>query len=138
MRTELYIDGKWVKGTSTNPVYDPADGSVIADVHLANDALCDAAVTAAHNAQAEWAKTAPRLRAEILRKAYELMIAESELIATLISKENGKAMPDARGEVAYAAEFFRWFSEETARVEDRKSTRLNSSHTDISRMPSSA
>ena len=42
MRTELYIDGKWVKGTSTNPVYDPADGSVIADVHLANDELCDA------------------------------------------------------------------------------------------------
>ena len=117
MRTELYIDGQWVKGSSTTPVYDPADGSVIAEVHLANDALCDAALTAAHNAQAEWAKTAPRVRAEILRKAFEIMTSESETIATLISKENGKAMPDARGEAAYAAEFFRWFSEETVRVE---------------------
>ena len=117
MRTELFIDGKWVKGSSTAPVYDPADGSVIAEVHLANDELCEAAVTAAHNAQADWAKTAPRVRAEILRKAYELMVAESETIATLISKENGKAMPDARGEALYAAEFFRWFSEETVRVE---------------------
>ena len=53
MRTELYIDGKWVKGSSTTPVYDPADGSVIADVHLANDELCEAALKAAHNAQAE-------------------------------------------------------------------------------------
>lgn len=54
MRTELFIDGKWVKGSSTAPVYDPADGSVIAEVHLANDELCEAAVTAAHNAQVLW------------------------------------------------------------------------------------
>jgi succinate-semialdehyde dehydrogenase/glutarate-semialdehyde dehydrogenase len=117
MRTELYIDGQWVKGSSTTAVYDPADGSVIAEVHLANDEQCEAALTAAHNAQAEWGKTAPRVRAEILRKAFEIMTAEAEIIATLISKENGKAMPDARGEAAYAAEFFRWFSEETVRVE---------------------
>ena len=117
MRAELYIDGQWVKGSSTTPVYDPADESVIAEVHLANDALCDAALSAAYNAQAEWAKTAPRVRAEILRKAFEIMTSELETIATLISKENGKAMPDARGEAAYAAEFFRWFSEETVRVD---------------------
>ena len=77
MRTELFIDGQWVKGSSTTPVYDPADGSVIADVHLANDQLCEAAVTAAHNAQVEWAKSAPRVRAEILRKAFEIMTSES-------------------------------------------------------------
>ena len=86
-------------------------------------------------------------------------MSEQEAIATMISRENGKAIFDARGEVAYAAEFFRWFSEEAVRVQgdfrkspsgdkrilvthqpigDRKSTRLNSSHTDISRMPSSA
>ena len=99
MRTELYIDGKWVQGSSTTPVYDPADGSVIADVHLANEAHCDAAITAAHNAQADWAKTAPRVRAEILRKAFELMMSEQEAIATMISRENGKAISDARGEV---------------------------------------
>ena len=50
MRTELYIDGKWVPGSSTAPVYDPADGSVIAEVHLANDQLCEAAITAAKDA----------------------------------------------------------------------------------------
>jgi succinate-semialdehyde dehydrogenase/glutarate-semialdehyde dehydrogenase len=87
MFTELYIDGKWVKGSSTTPVYDPADGTVIANVHLANDELCDAALNAAHNAQPEWAKTSPRVRAEILRKAFEIMTSEIEIIATLISKE---------------------------------------------------
>ena len=83
MRTELYIDGQWVKGSSTTPVYDPADGSVIAEVHLANDQLCEAAVTAAHNAQAEWAKSAPRVRAEILRKAFEIMTAELETLSLI-------------------------------------------------------
>ena len=116
MRTELYIDGEWIKGTSTTPVYDPADGSDIAEIQLADETLCFAALDAADRAQKDWANTSPRFRAEILRKAYELMIAESEEIARLISRENGKALPDARGEVAYAAEFFRWFSEETARV----------------------
>ena len=77
MRTELYIDGKWVKGTSTIPVYDPADGSVIADVQLADDALCEAAITAAHNAQVEWAKTTPRYRAEILEVGGSRPAAES-------------------------------------------------------------
>ena len=78
MRTVLFIDGNWVKGSSTTPVYDPADGSVIADVHLANDQLCDAAITAARNAQASWAKTAPRVRAEILRKAFEIMTYQTK------------------------------------------------------------
>ena len=116
MRTQLYIDGQWVDGIGKLPVYDPSDGSVIAEVSLAGDAQCDAAVTAADAAAKAWAKTAPRYRSEILRKAFELMTAENELIATLISRENGKAMPDARGEATYAAEFFRWFAEETVRT----------------------
>jgi succinate-semialdehyde dehydrogenase/glutarate-semialdehyde dehydrogenase len=105
-----------VPGASTVPVIDPSDGSVIADVSIADDAQCEAAIAAADAVAVEWAATAPRVRSEILRKAFEIMTAEIEVIATLISRENGKAMPDARGEAAYAAEFFRWFAEEAVRT----------------------
>ena len=116
MRTQLYINGQWVPGASTVAVTDPSDGSVIAQVAIADDAQCEAAIAAADAVAVEWAATAPRFRSEILRKAFEIMTAEIEEIATLISRENGKAMPDARGEAAYAAEFFRWFAEETVRT----------------------
>ena len=116
MRTQLYINGQWVPGASTVAVTDPSDGSVIAQVAIADDAQCEAAIAAADAVAVEWAATAPRYRSEILRKAFEIMTAEIEEIATLISRENGKAMPDARGEAAYAAEFFRWFAEETVRT----------------------
>jgi succinate-semialdehyde dehydrogenase/glutarate-semialdehyde dehydrogenase len=116
MRTQLYINGQWVPGASTVAVTDPSDGSVIAQVAIADDAQCEAAIAAADAVAVEWAATAPRFRSEILRKAFEIMTAEIEEIATLISRENGKAMPDARGEATYAAEFFRWFAEETVRT----------------------
>jgi len=116
MRTQLYINGQWVPGASTVAVTDPSDGSVIAQVAIADDAQCEAAIAAADAVAVEWATTAPRFRSEILRKAFEIMTAEIEEIATLISRENGKAMPDARGEATYAAEFFRWFAEETVRI----------------------
>jgi succinate-semialdehyde dehydrogenase/glutarate-semialdehyde dehydrogenase len=116
MRTQLYIDGQWVDGNGTLDVIDPSDGSVIAKVATAGDAEIEAALAAAHRAAPAWAKTAPRVRAEMLRKAFELMIQEADYLAELISKENGKAITDAKGEVAYAAEFFRWFSEEAVRI----------------------
>ena len=116
MRTQLYIDGQWVDGNGTLDVIDPSDGSVIAKVATAGDAEIEAALAAADRAALAWAKTAPRVRGEILRKAFELMTQEADYLAELISKENGKALPDARGEVAYAAEFFRWFSEEAVRI----------------------
>jgi succinate-semialdehyde dehydrogenase/glutarate-semialdehyde dehydrogenase len=116
MRTQLYIDGQWVDGNGTLDVTDPSDGSVIAKVATAGDAQIEAALAAAHRAAPAWAKTAPRVRAEMLRKAFELMIQEADYLAELISKENGKAITDAKGEVAYAAEFFRWFSEEAVRI----------------------
>ena len=116
MRTQLYIDGQWVDGNGTLDVTDPSDGSVIAKVATAGDAQIEAALAAAHRAAPAWAKTAPRIRAEMLRKAFELMIQEADYLAELISKENGKAITDAKGEVAYAAEFFRWFSEEAVRI----------------------
>jgi succinate-semialdehyde dehydrogenase/glutarate-semialdehyde dehydrogenase len=116
LKTELYIDGQWVQGDGTLPVVDPSTGAVIANVATAGVAECMAAVDAAHKALPAWSKTAPRVRAEILRKAFEIMVAESDHLATLISLENGKVFSDAKGEVAYAAEFFRWFSEEAVRT----------------------
>jgi len=116
MRTKMYIDGQWVDGIATMPVTDPSDGSVIAEVAVAGPEQCEAAVAAADRAAADWAKTAPRVRSEILRKAFEIMSAEADSIATIVSKENGKVLTDAKGEVMYAAEFFRWFAEEAVRV----------------------
>jgi succinate-semialdehyde dehydrogenase/glutarate-semialdehyde dehydrogenase len=97
-------------------VLDPATGKVIASV--ANGTVDDAmaCVEAADAAAAPWAATSPRERAEILRKAFELMTERADEIAHLISLENGKALPDARGETAYAAEFFRWYAEEAVRA----------------------
>jgi succinate-semialdehyde dehydrogenase/glutarate-semialdehyde dehydrogenase len=98
-------------------VTDPATEDVIAHVAdaCADDGL--AAVTAAAEAQPRWAAMAPRERAEILRHAFELMTERREALAELIVRENGKVLNEARGEVAYAAEFFRWFSEEAVRLE---------------------
>jgi succinate-semialdehyde dehydrogenase/glutarate-semialdehyde dehydrogenase len=112
----MYIDGQWVDGIATMPVTDPSDGSVIAEVAIAGPEQCEAAVAAADRAAADWAKTAPRVRSEILRKAFEIMVSEADAIATIVSKENGKVLTDAKGEVMYAAEFFRWFAEEAVRV----------------------
>ena len=116
MKTKLFINGQWVDGDGRISVIDPSDESVIAEVSTAGDKECDAAVAAAHAAFPSWSKTAPRVRAEILRKAFEIMIEEADDIAKIISRENGKVFTDAKGEVLYAAEFFRWFSEEASRV----------------------
>jgi succinate-semialdehyde dehydrogenase/glutarate-semialdehyde dehydrogenase len=116
LSTQLYIDGKWVNGASTMPVTDPSDESVIANVQISSEEQCIQAVDAAHRAFKGWAKTAPRVRGEILRKAFEIMVAEADRLAEIISRENGKVLSDAKGEVLYAAEFFRWFSEEAVRI----------------------
>ena len=116
--TGMLIGGAWLASGDDRliDVLDPATGVLLAQV--ADGCVADglAAVTAASDALAAWSKTAPRARGEILRKAFELMTARSEELARLIVLENGKALPDARGEIAYAAEFFRWFSEEAVRA----------------------
>jgi succinate-semialdehyde dehydrogenase/glutarate-semialdehyde dehydrogenase len=116
LKTQLYIDGKWVNGASTLAVTDPSDNSVIANVQVSSDKECADAVDAAARAFKSWSKTAPRVRGEVLRKAFEIMVAESDRLAEIVSKENGKVLTDAKGEVLYAAEFFRWFSEEAVRI----------------------
>jgi succinate-semialdehyde dehydrogenase/glutarate-semialdehyde dehydrogenase len=116
LKTDLFINGQWVQGDGHLDVIDPSDESVIARVATAGLAQCESAVTAAADAFGSWSKTAPRFRSEILRRAFELMTAEADAIAALISRENGKVFSDAKGEVLYAAEFFRWFAEEAVRT----------------------
>ncbi|MEY4323774.1 MAG: hypothetical protein RL410_1555, partial [Actinomycetota bacterium] len=113
----LLINGEWVSGGARFDVHDPATGNVITTVGDASIADADAAITSAHDAFHTWSHTAPRLRAEVLRRAWEIMTAELETCAHLISLENGKAHRDAMAEATYAAEFFRWFSEEASRVQ---------------------
>ena len=116
--TDLYIGGKAVPAADGGrfDVLDPATGEVITPVADAAVADALAAVDAAAAAAAGWAATAPRQRAEILRRAFELMTEQAEDYARLISFENGKALADARSETTYAAEFLRWYAEEAVRI----------------------
>ena len=116
--TDLYIGGKAVPAADGGrfDVLDPATGEVITTVADAAVADALAAVDAAAAAAAGWAATAPRQRAEILRRAFELMTEQAEDYARLISFENGKALADARSETTYAAEFLRWYAEEAVRI----------------------
>jgi succinate-semialdehyde dehydrogenase/glutarate-semialdehyde dehydrogenase len=121
--TQLLIDGQWVDGSDgTFEVLDPATGATICAVPRAGLADVDKALAAAAGAQPEWAATAPRERAEVLRRAFALMIERTDEIAFLMSLEMGKAISDAKAEVAYAAEFFRWFSEEAVRIDGQLRT----------------
>ncbi|MBY5336614.1 NAD-dependent succinate-semialdehyde dehydrogenase [Rhizobium leguminosarum] len=114
----LYISGAWrpAAGEGRIEVIDPSTEAVIASVPDATVADAAAAVEAAASAAEGWREMPPRKRSEILRRCFELMVERSETLAGLISLENGKALRDARGEVAYAAEFFRWNAEEAVRI----------------------
>lgn len=116
--TGLLIGEGFVSG-SDEPfaVHDPANGEVLTLVANANEPDLEKALTAAASAQPIWAKTAPRQRAEVLRKAFDLMIEQADDIALVMSLENGKTLSDAKAETLYAAEFFRWFSEEAVRID---------------------
>ncbi|MGR3585687.1 MAG: aldehyde dehydrogenase family protein, partial [Pseudooceanicola nanhaiensis] len=111
----LYIGGQWQSGRGI-PVTDPSTGTTLAEVPDASIEDAMRAVDAAEAAAAGWRATPPRQRSEILRRWFTLMTERAEELALLISLENGKALADARGEVAYAAEFFRWYAEEATRI----------------------
>jgi succinate-semialdehyde dehydrogenase/glutarate-semialdehyde dehydrogenase len=98
-------------------IVNPATGETVGTAPNHSTAECLEAVEAVAAAFPAWRATAPRARGEVLRRAFELMIAEQEDLARLIVRENGKVLADARAEVAYAAEFFRWFSEEAVRID---------------------
>ena len=119
--TQLYVGGRWraAGGGGTLPVEDPATTQELARVAdaTAEDAL--EALAAAAGAQAEWGAHPPRERGEILRRAYEAITARSDELALLMTLEMGKALAESRAEIAYAAEFFRWFAEEAVRIHGR-------------------
>lgn len=112
----LYIGGEWKAGTGI-PVLNPSTGDLLAHVPDASVEDAISAVDAAEAAAKGWRATPPRQRSEILRRWFHLMTQHAEELAILISLENGKALSDARGEVGYAAEFFRWYAEEATRIQ---------------------
>ncbi len=118
MNTGIFINGKSEDGSDGDriDVINPATGDVIESIAAGSPADASRAVDVAAAAQADWAQTAPRVRSEILRSAFEIMIEKREELAQLITAEHGKPIADARGEVNYAAEFFRWNAEETVRI----------------------
>ncbi|HVV18602.1 MAG TPA: NAD-dependent succinate-semialdehyde dehydrogenase [Pseudonocardiaceae bacterium] len=118
MYQQLFIAGHWrdAEHGATFDVEDPATGKSLGQVADASPADALLALDAAVDAQADWAATAPRARSEILRRAFDLVMARQEELATLMTAEMGKPLAEARGEVAYAAEFLRWFSEEAVRI----------------------
>ncbi|MCX4834285.1 MULTISPECIES: NAD-dependent succinate-semialdehyde dehydrogenase [unclassified Streptomyces] len=118
VNTGVFIDGQWGDAASGArfDVVNPATEEVIATVADGgpDDAL--RAIETAGRVQNDWARTAPRERGEILRRAYDLLMARQDQLALIMTTEMGKPLAEAKGEVAYAAEFFRWFSEEAVRI----------------------
>ncbi len=119
MQTRLFIGGQWRDGGDREEfaVENPADGTVVAQVASGTAADAVAAVDAAAEAQRSWAAEPPRVRSEILRACWSTLIDHTDELAELIVTEHGKPLADAAGEVAYAAEFFRWNAEEAVRIQ---------------------
>jgi succinate-semialdehyde dehydrogenase/glutarate-semialdehyde dehydrogenase len=117
----LYIAGEWRPASAggTLAVEDPSTQEPLVEVADAQEGDALAALAAAADSQAEWAATAPRERGEILRRAYEAIVAQTDELALLMTLEMGKALAESRAEITYAAEFLRWFSEEAVRVHGR-------------------
>lgn len=114
-----YIDGAWTDDETSLAVENPATGRTLTHVADASPEVAMAALDAAVAAQASWAATEPRVRGELLRAAYERIVERADEFATVMTLEMGKPLAEARGEVTYGAEFFRWFAEEAVRVHGR-------------------
>jgi succinate-semialdehyde dehydrogenase/glutarate-semialdehyde dehydrogenase len=119
--TGLFIGGRWrdAEGGGTLAVEDPSTGATLTEVADGQPGDATAALAAAAEAQGEWAVSAPRDRGEILRRAYEAIVAKTDELALLMTLEMGKSVTESKAEISYAAEFFRWFSEEAVRIHGR-------------------
>ncbi|MCW2584262.1 MAG: succinate-semialdehyde dehdyrogenase [Klenkia sp.] len=136
--TGLFIGGSWRTASSgaTFDVLDPADETVLATVADGTTDDVTAAMDAAHAALPGFAATPPRQRGEMLRRAFEAMTARAEEFALLMTRENGKATADAKAELTYAAEFFRWFAEEAVRIDgDYRVAPAGGTRTIVTRQP---
>ena len=118
---QLFIGGEWrdASGGDTLAVEDPSTGDPLCEVADGTPEDAVSALDAASGMQSEWAKTPPRERGEILRRAFEKIVERTDELALLMTLEMGKALAESKAEIAYAAEFFRWFSEEAVRIEGR-------------------
>ena len=115
--TGLFIGGGWRQTAARLPVEDPATGRVLCEVADASPDDGLDALAAAADAQADWARTPPRERSDLLMRAYRLLLEETDRLALIMTLEMGKPLAEARGEISYAAEFFRWFAEEAVRLD---------------------
>ncbi|MET9283864.1 NAD-dependent succinate-semialdehyde dehydrogenase [Nocardia beijingensis] len=113
----LFIQGRWRTTAGTLPVFDPATGALLCEVADASPDDGLAALDAACAAQQEWAATAPRARSDLLMRVHRALLADTDRLALIATLEMGKPLAEARGEIAYAAEFFRWFAEEAVRLD---------------------
>src|SRR3954463_14049168 len=121
VKTQLYIGGQWKDGSEggTIPVEDPATGETIAEVPDATADDADAALGAAHETFQEFRNHPPRERGDILRRAYDLITERTDDLALLMTLEMGKPVAESKAEIAYAANFFRWYAEEAVRINGR-------------------
>ncbi|HEX8388723.1 MAG TPA: NAD-dependent succinate-semialdehyde dehydrogenase [Sphingomonas sp.] len=133
----LFVDGAWAsgEGRDTGPVFNPATGETIAEVPLATPADLDAALAAAERGFKEWRATDVEARAAILRKAAALMRERTERIATLLTREQGKPIAEARGEVAGSAQLFDWYAEEAKRAYGRVLVRPSGQRSIVLKQP---
>lgn len=116
LKTGHYIDGKWLSGGPTYPVFNPATGELLAEVQKGGAEETDLAIAAANRALPAWRALTAKERAVRLRRWADLMLANQRELATLMCREQGKPMAEAMGEVVYAANFLEWFGEEAKRV----------------------
>jgi succinate-semialdehyde dehydrogenase/glutarate-semialdehyde dehydrogenase len=125
--TQLLIGGEWRDATdgATLAVEDPSTGESLVEVADATPDDAVAALDACVAVQAEWAAHPPRERGEILRRAFEQIVARADELALVMTLEMGKPIAESKAEITYAAEFFRWFAEEAVRIEGRFATAPN-------------
>ena len=116
LKSQSWLNGSWVDAPSRFPVTNPADGSLIVDVPNLSPANAEQAIAAAHAAFPAWARKTGKERAQVMRKWFDLIIANTDDLAALMTAEQGKPLAEAKGEVMYGASFIEWFAEEAKRV----------------------
>ena len=116
LKTQAYVNGRWIDGEKTFPVHNPATGELVANVTDLGPSDVAGAVDAAHAAQPAWAAKTGKERAAVLRRWFDLMVENADDLATILTAEMGKPFAEARGEILYGASFIEWFAEEAKRI----------------------
>ena len=118
LKTQAYVDGQWIDADSgeTLPVLNPATGETIAEIAKCGTAETRRAIVAAENALVTWRQKTAKERAAVLRKWFTLMMEAQEDLAQIMTAEQGKPLAEARGEIAYGANYIEWFAEEAKRI----------------------